>query len=71
MHKCYRLNLGVDFIIFEVEELENKERNDVPLASDLASDCDVTISVTCFVSSDKCNTAYTVLGVGFTIFEAA
>ena len=37
------------FYIFEVEELENKERNDVPLARDLASDCDVTISVTAFV----------------------
>ena len=52
----YRLNLGVNFTIFEVEELENKEGNDVPLARDLANDCDVTISVTCFISSDKYDT---------------
>ena len=32
--------------IFEVEELENKKGNDVPLAPDLESDCDVTLSVT-------------------------
>ena len=47
-----RFNLGVDFTIFKVKELENKEGNDVPLARDLASDCDVTISVTFCISSN-------------------
>ena len=40
-------DLDVDFTILEVEELEYKEGNNVPHARDLASDCDVTISVTC------------------------
>ena len=47
-----RLNLGVDLTVFEVEELENKDKNDVPLARELASDCDITISVTFRISSN-------------------
>ena len=60
---------GVDFTLFEVEELENKEINDVQLARDLESDCDVTISQTSLISSDKCGHRHN-LGVEFTIFEA-
>ena len=37
--------------MFEVEELEYKEGNDILLARDLASDCDVTISMTCLIHS--------------------
>ena len=33
-----RRDPGVDFAIFEIEELENEEGNDVPLARDLTSD---------------------------------
>ena len=32
--------------------------------------CDVTIPVTCFISSDKCDRSRHNLGVGVTIFEA-
>ena len=53
---CCRLNLCADFTIFEVKELINKEGNDVPFARDLANDCDVTISVTCRISSNTCST---------------
>ena len=51
-YKCYRHDLGVDFTIFEAEELGNEETNDVPLVRDLESDCGVTISVTCIISSN-------------------
>ena len=44
--KCYKLDLDADFTIFEVDELKYKKGDDVPLARDLASDCDVTIPVT-------------------------
>ena len=50
----------------EVEELENKEINDVRLARDLESD--VTISQTNFISSDKYDRHDR--GVDLTIFEA-
>jgi hypothetical protein len=55
-NKCYRLNLGVDFTIFEAEELENDEIIHVELVRDLESDCDVTISVTCRIYSNKNDT---------------
>ena len=51
-----KIDLGVDFTIFEVGELENEEVVDVELARDLESNCDVTLSVTCFISSHKCDT---------------
>ena len=54
--KCYRLNLGVDFTLFEAVELENDEFIYVELVRDLESDCDVTISVTCRISSNKNDT---------------
>ena len=55
-YKCHRHDLGVDSIIFEAQELENKEINYVPLARDLESDCGVTISVTCRISSNTNDT---------------
>ena len=55
--------------ISEVGELENEEITYVELARDLESNCDVTIFVTCFISSDKCDTD-TILVSVFTIFEA-
>ena len=57
---------SVDVAIFEVKELENKEGNDVSLARDLESNCDITIFVTCCIFS---NTNDIDLGVDFTIFE--
>ena len=53
-----------------VEELENKEGNDVPLARDLASDCDVRISVTMFYFFYANDTTKHDFGVDFFIFEA-
>ena len=47
-----KINLGVDFTIFETEELENDEFIHVELVRDLESDCDVTISGTCRISSN-------------------
>ena len=44
------IDLGVDFTIFEVEELENEGGNDVLLTCDLSSDCDITMSVTCRIN---------------------
>ena len=50
--RCNRLDLGVDFTIFEAEELENDKSIYAELTRDLESDCDVTISVTCRISSN-------------------
>ena len=44
--------MSVDSTIFEAEELENDEKNYVEITRDLESDCDVTISVTCRISSN-------------------
>ena len=53
---CYRLDLGFDFTIFEAEELENYETIYAELTRDLASECDVTISVTSRSYSDANDT---------------
>ena len=37
-------------------ELKNKEGNDVSLARDLESNCDITISVSCCISSNTNDT---------------
>ena len=57
-------------MMMKVEELENKEGNDVPLTRDLASDCDVTISVTMFYFFYTNDTTKHDLGIDFIIFEA-
>ena len=45
--KWHRIDVGVDFTIFEFEKLESDETIYVKLTCDLANECDVTISVTC------------------------
>ena len=54
--KCHRLNLGVDFTIFEAEELENGKIIYVELVRDLESDCDVTIPKSCRIYSNTNDT---------------
>ena len=54
-NNTYKIDLGVDFTIFEVGKLENEEIIYVELVRDLESNSDVTISVTCSISSDKCD----------------
>ena len=67
-YRCYRLNLGVDFTIFEAEELENDETIYAELTRDLDSDCDFTISVI-FRISFSANDTELMLVLIFTIFE--
>ena len=56
--------------IFEVGGLENDKSIYVELARDLESDCNVTISLTCRISSKTNDTIEIDFGVDFTIFEA-
>ena len=51
-YKWHNIDIGIDFTIFEAEELENDKIIYVYLTRDLESDCDVTISVTCRISSN-------------------
>ena len=56
LYRCYKLDLGVDFTVFQVGELKNKEENVVQITRNLESDCYVTISVTCRIYSNTNDT---------------
>ena len=47
---------GVDFTIFEAEELENYKVIYIELVRDLKSDCDVMIPMTCRIYSNTNDT---------------
>ena len=68
-YKWHEIDLGVDFTIFEAEELENDEFIHVELVRDLESDCDVTISVTCRISSNINDTRWILVSI-LPYFEA-
>ena len=51
-NQWYRLDPGVDSTISEAEELENNETINVELTRDLESYRDVTISMTCRISTN-------------------
>ena len=65
-YRCYRLNPGVDFTIFEAEELEHDETFYAELTRDL--DSDVTIFVT-FRISFNANDTGLMLVLIITIFK--